>query len=493
MKSKNSKKIVKKTIKNKKKYTRKYTIKYSKYSKSTKNIKIKTQFGGTIDQEDINLWSGFNSIVNSYINYKIFVNDGWRKDECNFKMDSESNFKEFDFKSKDGTLLKKLSDEREEKSKKFVAKESQPFLSIINILMEKCKDSKDATDNCIVTPDSSGDKLRCHLKTNFNIFSEGARLKIPINNGEQFTLVKIIYHNDGKQFGGDIDGYIKTLYLLDILNQEDKTGFLKELKSNELRFSPESYVKRQIDKYIKNGSYFCYVSESKKKLVVNFPMYTEPYLYFFGRYHSDTELTTEPIIDGIKVHNGYNDLVRLHIDSLSAFISKILAENPGIEYILFTGHSMGASIIQLTLFYLLEILKNKELIAKLKNIKLFTTGAPRVGNFRWYEWWNNLSITEQIFNFYNINDTYATTPGVRNTILYNSDDIDDFYPIKPFLFDYNPAKSKFYVLHDKKKEKNFLYRHFDYVNFENTSQYKKAPARHHDLQEYISVFQNLES
>ncbi len=456
--------------------------------KTRKQVKkIKKQFGGGLTKEDIDLWRGFNGIVNSYINYKIFLKDEWKTDSCKFLIDGFEPFKEFNFTS-DKKLLKQLIEEREVRSLTFKPTSTQPELLTDHVLMEKCK-GKD-NDTCIVTPDSSGNKLRCHLNENYSFFNKGLKIKIPNKTGENFEIIEIIHHMRPKsQKGGNIDEYIRSVYNLQLLL--DPQYFIE--KKIESRFKPSDYANRQISEYLEYGSYFFYLNETKNKLVINFPMYDEPYLSYLSQYHHDTELTTVPIIDDIKVHNGYNDLVLIHIDMIDEMITKILRETPNINYILFTGHSLGASIIQLTLFYLLAIKKNKLLQSKLKNIKLLTTGAPRVGNKNWFEWWNEQEFKEQIFNIYHIDDTYAITPGVRNTQPYESDEIDDFYPIIPILLDYNFDEKKHEVVTDETKRNKFFYKHFDYLNFKNTDTYRKISVNNHDLSEYEETLKTLKS
>jgi hypothetical protein len=468
-------------------------LKKSKSKTRKQSKKIKKQFGGGLTKEDIDLWRGFNGIVNSYINYKIFLKDEWKTDSCKFLIDGID--KEFDFKSKedkDKKILKQLNEEREAKKLDFQKTNTKPSLLNIHLLMEKCK-SRD-NETCIVTPDSSGNKLRCHSNENYSFFNKGLKIKIPNKTGENFELIEIIHHiKYQSQKGGNIDNYIKSVYGLQLLL--DPQYFIEKNKDEENgnEFQPTDYAKRQISKYLEYGSYFFYLNETKNKLVINFPMYDEPYLSYLSQYHHDTELTTVPIIDDIKVHNGYNDLVLIHIDMIDEMITKILRETPNINYILFTGHSLGSSIIQLTLFYLLAIKKNKLLQSKLKNIKLLTTGAPRVGNYKWFEWWNEQGFKEQIFNIYHIDDTYAITPGVRNTQPYESDEIDDFYPIIPILLDYNFDEKKHEVVTDETKRNKFFYKHFDYLNFKNTDTYRKISVNNHDLSEYEETLKTLKA
>jgi hypothetical protein len=453
---------------------------------------LKKQFGGQVTQEDINLWRGFNGIVNSYINYKIFLKDEWKTDSCKFFVDGFTPFKEFDFRNSEyADILKQLSDERKKRQLNFISNDLQPNLLTDHVLMEKCKDEMDSSIKCKVTPDSSTDKLRCHLETNYNIFNENIDIKIP-NTEEEFKLIKIIYHKKNEsQVGGNIEKYITSLYSLRLLNDTDTKTFFKEKIDDGRSFNPDNYAKRKISKYLEYGSFFFYLNKSKNKLVINFPKYDDPYLYYLSAYHDDTELTTSEILDGIRVHNGYNDLVLKHIDELDKIISSILYQNSNINYILFTGHSIGSSIIQLTLFYLLAIKKNKILNLKLKNIKLFTTGAPRVGNYAWFKWWNQQGFKDQIFNVYHINDTYSKTPGVKNTPPYTSNDKDDFYPINPILLDYKSKTKSYKIVNNKTKRATFFYSHFDYLNFKNTEEYKTISVMNHNLLEYETMFKKI--
>jgi hypothetical protein len=457
-------------------------IKFNKLKTKNKN---KKQIGGNVTQEDINLWRGFNGIVNSYINYKIFLKDGWKTDSCKFFVDGFEPFKELNFESKDDIMVKiKETLYREENNI-----ESNP--TIPKLLIKKCKDEDDSSIKCKVTPDSSGDKVRCHLETNYNIFKEGIKIKIPNKDGEFFELVKIIYLEETQtQQGGSIDEYIDYMYNLNLLNTNNTTKFYKEQKQKGYKFSLVKYVKQQILKYLVNGSFFFYLNETKKKLVINFPMYDDPYLSYFREYHHKTNLTERSILDGIRVHNGYNDLVLKHIDEIDKMITIILSENPDIDYILFTGHSMGSSVIQLTLFYLLAIKKNKILIEKFKkNIKLFTTGASRVGNFKWFEWWNQQGFNNQIFNVYDIDDTYAITPGIENKPPYQSHEEEDFYPINPILFDYKETDS-YKIVKDADKRKKFFDTHFDYLNFKSDT-YSSSRVYNHDLSIYEEMFKTI--
>jgi hypothetical protein len=459
--------MVKSKLKNKK-TNLKHQTKKIKFNKLKTKNKNKKQIGGNVTQEDINLWRGFNGIVNSYINYKIFLKDGWKTDSCKFFVDGFEPFKEFEKKNSEYADV--LTD---------------------HVLMEKCKDEMDSSIKCKVTPDSSTDKLRCHLETNYNIFNENIDIKIP-NTEEEFKLIKIIYHKKNEsQVGGNIEKYITSLYSLRLLNDTDTKTFFKEKNDDEISFNSDNYAKRKISKYIEYGSFFFYLNKNKNKLVINFPMYGEPYLSYLEAYHHDTKLTISSILDGIRVHNGYNDLVLKHIDELDKMITIILSENPDIDYILFTGHSIGSSIIQLTLFYLLAIKKNKILNLKLKNIKLFTTGAPRVGNYAWFKWWNQQGFKDQIFNVYHINDTYSKTPGVKNTPPYTSNDKDDFYPINPILLDYKSKTKSYKIVNNKTKRATFFYLHFDYLNFKNTEEYRTISVMNHYLSEYEEMFKTI--
>jgi hypothetical protein len=463
-----------------------------KHQTKKKTKKLKKQFGGNVTKEDIDLWKGFNGIVNSYINYKIFLKDGWKTDSCKFFVDDFEPFKELDFKSEDAIMVK---------IKETLAREENNIESnttIPKLLMEKCNDENDSSIKCKVTPDSSGDKVRCHLETNYNIFKEGIKIKIPNKDGEFFELVKIIYLEEIQtQSGGRIDEYINYMYTLDLLNKNNTTKFYehvddfykkqKQLPQKQKQFSLVTYVNQQIFKYLVNGSFFFYLNETKKKLVINFPMYDEPYLSYFLKYHHKTNLT-EPILDDIRVHNGYNDLVLKHIDEIDKMITIILSENREIDYILFTGHSMGSSVIQLTLFYLLAIKKNKILNEKFKNIKLFTTGAPRVGNFKWSKWWSQQGFNNQIFNVYDINDTYAITPGIKNTLPYQSHEEEDFYPINPILIDYEEKNKSYTIVKDEDKRKQFFNKHFDYLNFKSATSVR---VQAHDLSEYEEMFKTI--
>lgn len=457
--------------------------------KTRKQVKkIKKQFGGGLTKEDIDLWRGFNGIVNSYINYKIFLKDEWKTDSCKFLIDGID--KEFDFNS-DEKLLEQLDKEIEVRSPTFKRTSTQPELLVEHLLMEKCKNKNknDNSNTCIVTPDSSGEKFRCHSNMNYNFFKKGLKIKIPNKTGENFELIEIIHHmKPESQKGGNINDYINRIYNLQLL--VDPNYFREKTKS---RFFSQNYANRQISQYLEMGSYFFYLNENKNKVVINFPMYDEPYLSYLSQYHHDTELTKQPIINNIKVHNGYNDLVLIHIDMIDEMITKILSETPNINYILFTGHSLGASIIQLTLFYLLAIKKNKLLQSKLKNIKLLTTGAPRVGNKNWFEWWNEQEFKEQIFNIYHIDDTYAITPGVLYKLPYESDEPDDFYPIIPILLEYNFDEKKHEVITDETKRNKFIQHHFDYLNFKNTDTYRARGVKNHGLSEYEETLKTLKS
>jgi hypothetical protein len=218
-------------------------------------------------------------------------------------------------------------------------------------------------------------------------------------------------------------------------------------------------------------------------------MYNEPYYSFVKKFHDETDMViTEidsPLDPKIKIgiHAGYKKLVEKHIDNLDKMITKILTENPLIDYILFTGHSLGASIVQLSLFYLLAIKKNKQLLEKIKNIKLFTTGAIRIGNYALSEWWNIQEFKPQIFNIYGDLDTYAVTPGVgveKNHKPYTSVNPDDFFPINSILYD-SYLKNQ---IVNKEKIIEFNNTHFDYIHA-----IKQNEIIFHEFSEYELVFE----
>ncbi len=492
------------------------------------------------------LWKGLNRIVNYYINYRILLNDEWETDKCSFKIYDNKSKKKNKKKSKKKSkqkIIKEINlfgkfdkfgkndntniDIKMKINKEFkLKKKSNPNLSPVHILMEKCQYEDETTvnnnkyDDCIVTVDSFGNKFRCHTKKNFQLFKEGVKIKIQGINDDTFKLIKIVYPSMVDsidetviQAGGN-SAYLRAIYLLDVLDKKEKVDFL--MKKSQLdqsnKFNLDSMinkiVKSKIYKFVSSGSFFFYMNQKSSQLIINFPMFVEPYLDYFRPYHIDTLLSVLDLdldleikdkdikdikdIKVIKVHKGYNDLIKKNIDNLDRYINNFALDE--IQDILFTGHSLGASIIQLALFYLLAIKKNENLVKNIKKIKLFTSGATRVGNIKWFEWWEKQEF--QIFNFCNTNDPYCFTPGIKREKKkeYDSRDIDDFYPVKPILYDYDITNNTYYIVKEEEKKERFFYKHLDYQNYNinfsnsNSEKYytdiKKRIHEHHNLSQY---------
>ncbi len=429
-KSNNKKKIIKKNN-NTKKYNKKNT----------------KQIAGAIILRDIELWVSFNRIANSLINYKIFLDDKWKTDVCNFNIR--------------GRKTKETADPKD--------------LETLAYIIKDCKNhngkDNNNTDKCVVTPSSDTQKLRCHLKNNYYIFKEGSNIEMQDKN--KYTLINIGFPNINTQKGGDNAHYV---YL------EKKLGIIND-DIPHTTFELQEYIREKLLKYLKYGSFLFYLREDKKKLVINFPYNNEPYSFYLTPYMEDTKLTTESIVDNIKLHNGFNELIKLHIDNIDTLISQILNTHTEIEEILFTGHSFGASAIQLIFFYLLEIKNNTELKKKLSNVKIITTGAIRLGNKDWAEWWERLDIINNIFNFYFNEDTFAITPGVQsqNTKKYKSELRNEFYPIHPKIIIINNPEgyNSTYSIATPEQIKTFTNTHFDHMNQEI-----RSIVRYHNLDLY---------
>lgn len=407
-----------------------------KYNTKKHNKKNTKQIAGGIILQDIELWFSFNRIANSLINYKIFLDDKWKTDVCNFNIL--------------GNKKKEINDPKD--------------LKTLESRIKDCKNhngkDNNNTDKCVVTPSSDAKKFRCHLKNNYYIFKEGSNIEMQDKN--KYTLINIGFPNINIQKGGeDMIRYVYLEKMFGIINDDIPATSTEILE----------YIRERLLKYLQYGSFLFYLREDKKKLVINFPFYSEPYIFYLRTYMEDTKLTTEPIVNNIKLHNGFNELIKLHIDNIDTLISQILNTHTEIEEILFTGHSFGASAIQLIFFYLLEIKNNTELKKKLSNVKIITTGAIRLGNKEWTEWWERRDIINNIFNFCFNEDTFAITPGVqsKNTKKYTSESREEFYPIHPKIIIVNNLdrpKSK-YSIATPEQIKTFTNTHFDFMHHQS--------------------------
>jgi hypothetical protein len=270
---------IKRTQKSKKIHSRlKSKKKLMKYKKHSMFRKYKNQKGGMdpqpsdglskglpaglskglpegLNPEYIYIWRGVNALSNSYINYKILLKDEWKTDSCKFiigdKSSKESKDREmvpaFEKFAREQLGLKENTNIPVPKAPSNDILKKRPGLGLllrmpsklditleqrINLNTQICTKGDGTRENCIVTIDSKGDYFRCHEKDNYFLFKEGAKIKIPKINDDEFTIIKIINPKikiemvGGNQKGGNDEEYFFKLLKLDILDKKD----LDELK-----------------------------------------------------------------------------------------------------------------------------------------------------------------------------------------------------------------------------------------------------------------------
>lgn len=138
-----------------------------------------------------------------------------------------------------------------------------------------------------------------------------------------------------------------------------------------------------------------------------------------GDIKDDIDIRMSVIDDGIKVHRGF-------YRQFEAIISQLETEiGPDCQNIVFSGHSLGASLASLSAFHFSFKLPHVQ-------IKCFTFGSPRVGNQAFVE-----KFQEQIpihWRTYNFDDPVPMVPSTRNythidrsTICFGEDGTYDCY------------------------------------------------------------------
>ena len=116
------------------------------------------------------------------------------------------------------------------------------------------------------------------------------KIRIPKNEGAFYTLIKIIYANSiTQEGGGSIEDYFVALFESKLVSNNNKKNFSLE-KENNRRFTEHKYVNKQIEKYTEFGSYLIYMNSDKTKLIINFPMYGDPYIGTLAKYHNNIRM-----------------------------------------------------------------------------------------------------------------------------------------------------------------------------------------------------------
>jgi predicted lipase len=85
----------------------------------------------------------------------------------------------------------------------------------------------------------------------------------------------------------------------------------------------------------------------------------------------DAILTSYPLCNGCEVHKGFYTAEQAVFPAVLSQVNALTAKYPSYSVIV-TGHSLGAALATLTA---MDLLANK-----VKNVRLFNYGSPRVGN-----------------------------------------------------------------------------------------------------------------
>ena len=119
---------------------------------------------------------------------------------------------------------------------------------------------------------------------------------------------------------------------------------------------------------------------------------------------------------GVKVHKGFYKQFKSLEDDLNSNISKLLSDNPLINKLCITGHSLGGGVATIASVYFKNLYKNLE-------VECFTIGSPRAGNANFVKLYKELIKTS--YRIVNHNDPIQYVP-----MLPRYSHIDNSYCIK---------------------------------------------------------------
>lgn len=221
--------------------------------------------------------------------------------------------------------------------------------------------------------------IKQKLAPSFSSFSSSIQLNIPYEKlCVCAVLSQLVYKNESQ---------ILSDSLKNINNDKSLYTYVKHCIQNDIQFFQNHKTDAQAYAWVSNNTAYVVFRGTKgmQDVLVDMEICQKP----FGKQNN------------VKVHNGF----RLQFESVESDITHMLETNADLfNTIVFTGHSLGASLATLASIYYTIHFTGKY------HIKLYNFGSPRVGNSQFVEYFSKLKPNIDCWRVFNYEDPVPMVP-----------------------------------------------------------------------------------